>query len=193
MSFTALLEKYGGASESALAYLHDKRLFWYRVDGQDQVVFQFAQTSNKCVVMGNPIGNENYYRAAWESFLKTLSDWNLQALFYEADESITLMLHDYVFDFMKFGENAMVDLTSFSVDGKHGKKFRKPTNRVEKAGFQFKLLDPPFSETQMQEMKAVSDIWLNGRKEKGFPLVSLMKPICSKHRLLLLRVRREKL
>ena len=37
--FTALLEKYGGASESALAYLHDKRLFWYRVDGQDQVVF----------------------------------------------------------------------------------------------------------------------------------------------------------
>ena len=103
--FTALLEKYGGASESALAYLHDKRLFWYRVDGQDQVVFQFAQTSNKCVVMGNPIGNENYYRAAWESFLKTLSDWNLQALFYEADESITLMLHDYGFDFMKFGEN----------------------------------------------------------------------------------------
>ena len=168
--FTALLEKYGGASESALAYLHDKRLFWYRVDGQDQVVFQFAQTSNKCVVMGNPIGNENYYRAAWESFLKTLSDWNLQALFYEADESITLMLHDYGFDFMKFGENAMVDLTSFSVDGKHGKKFRKPTNRVEKAGFQFKLLDPPFSETQMQEMKAVSDIWLNGRKEKGFSL-----------------------
>ena len=168
--FTALLEKYGGASESALAYLHDKRLFWYRVDGQDQVVFQFAQTSNKCVVMGNPIGNENYYRAAWESFLKTLSDWNLQALFYEADESITLMLHDYGFDFMKFGENAMVDLTTFSVDGKHGKKFRKPTNRVEKAGFQFKLLDPPFSETQMQEMKAVSDIWLTGRKEKGFSL-----------------------
>ena len=168
--FTALLEKYGGASESALAYLHDKRLFWYRVDGQDQVVFQFAQTSNKCVVMGNPIGNENYYRPAWESFLKTLSDWNLQALFYEADESITLMLHDYGFDFMKFGENAMVDLTTFSVDGKHGKKFRKPTNRVEKAGFQFKLLDPPFSETQMQEMKAVSDIWLNGRKEKGFSL-----------------------
>ena len=39
-----------------------------------------------------------------------------------------------------------------------------------KAGFQFKLLDPPFSETQMQEMKAVSDIWLNGRKEKGFSL-----------------------
>ena len=31
----------------------------------------------------------------------------------------------------------MVDLTTFSVEGKHGKKFRKPTNRVEKAGFQF--------------------------------------------------------
>ena len=168
--FTALLEKYGGASESALAYLHDKRLFWYRVDGQDQVVFQFAQISNKCVIMGNPIGNEKYYRPAWEAFLKNLSDWNLQALFYEADERVTLMLHDYGFDFMKFGENAMVDLTTFSVDGKHGKKFRKPTNRVEKAGFQFKLLNPPFSETQMQEMKAVSDIWLNGRKEKGFSL-----------------------
>ena len=105
--------------------------------------------------MGNPIGNEKYYRPAWEAFLKNLSDWNLQALFYEADERVTLMLHDYGFDFMKFGENAMVDLTTYSIDGKHGKKFRKPTNRVEKAGFQFKLLNPPFSETQMQEMKAV--------------------------------------
>ena len=123
--------------------------------------------------MGNPIGNEKYYRPAWEAFLKNLSDWNLQALFYEADERVTLMLHDYGFDFMKFGENAMVDLTTFSVDGKHGKKFRKPTNRVEKAGFQFKLLNPPFSETQMQEMKAVSDIWLNGRKEKGFSFFTL--------------------
>ena len=125
--------------------------------------------------------------------MKNLSDWNLQALFYEADERVTLMLHDYGFDFMKFGENAMVDLTTFSVDGKHGKKFRKPTNRVEKAGFQFKLLNPPFSETQMQEMKAVSDIWLNGRKEKGSLLVSLMKPIYNKHRLLSLRVKKEKL
>ena len=54
--------------------------------------------------MGNPIGNEKYYRPAWEAFLKNLSDWNLQALFYEADERVTLMLHDYGFDFMKFGE-----------------------------------------------------------------------------------------
>ncbi len=42
--FTALLEKYGGASESALAYLHDKRLFFGIVSmDKDQVVFQFAQ------------------------------------------------------------------------------------------------------------------------------------------------------
>ncbi len=68
----------------------------------------------------------------------------------------------------KFGENAIVDLTTFSVDGKHG-KFRKPTNRVEKAE-QFKLLDPPFSETPDAEMKAVSDVGLTAVRGRFYSL-----------------------
>lgn len=168
--FTQLLKTYGGPSESALAYLHDKRLFWYRVDGQDQVVFQFAQQNNKCVVMGNAIGNPDYIRPALQAFLQALADWNLKALFYEVDQELTLMLHDYGFEFMKFGENAMVDLAGFSMDGKHGKKFRKPCNRVEKAGFTFDILQPPYSDDVLKELRLVSDAWLNGRHEKGFSL-----------------------
>lgn len=168
--FTQLLKTYGGSSESALAYLHDKRLFWYRVDGQDQVVFQFAQQNNKCVVMGNPVGNPAYVRPALQAFLTALADWNLKPIFYEVDQELTLMLHDYGFEFMKFGENAMVDLRTFSMDGKHGKKFRKPSNRMEKAGFTFKIIQPPYSEQLLAELRLVSDAWLNGRKEKGFSL-----------------------
>lgn len=72
--------------------------------------------------------------------LSALSDWNLQALFYEASKHYPRMLHDYGFDFAGTGENAMVDDDVFSWK-ESMVKFQ--INRLiawKKAGFQFKLL-----------------------------------------------------
>ncbi len=101
---------------------------------------------------------ENYYRPKLKSSLKTLSDWNYALLFYEADESITLMLHDYGFWFYEI-LNAAVDLTTFSGRWWHGKKFanRNPiVSKKQASSLSYLILH--FQRLMMQEMKAVSDI-----------------------------------
>lgn len=41
-------------------------------------------------------------------------------------------------------------------------------NKITKAGYSFDVLQPPFSAEQMHELKAISDSWLDNRKEKAF-------------------------
>jgi len=47
---------------------------------------------------------------------------------------------------------------------------RALNNKITKEGFSFDILHPPFSQEVFSELQAVSDKWLDGRKEKGFSL-----------------------
>ena len=134
------------------------------------MAFQFALEDGKAVVMGDPIGRSEYFNKAVSAFIKDAEDKNLIPLFYEISQDITLLLHNFGYDFMKFGETAKVDLTEFGLVGKSGRKFRAITNRGENSGYSFKVEFPPFSNNFLDELKNISDNWLLGRQEKGFSL-----------------------
>ena len=169
--FSTFLKTYPEVdSESALAFLGDKRLFWYVQNSEDKIVFQFAVRENKCVVMGGPIGDPAYHKLAIQAFIEQAKRVNMAVLFYEVDEKITLDLHDFGYDFMKFGESASVNLPAFTVEGKHGKKFRTSLNKLENKGFRFEVLQPPFNNSFLDQLEIISAQWLNGRQEKGFSL-----------------------
>ena len=68
---------------------------------------------------------------------------NISVIFYEVNQETTLLLHEYGYDFMKFGETAQVSLDEFTTEGKHGKKYRTVVNKLENKGYQFQVLQPP--------------------------------------------------
>ena len=156
--------------DSALAFLGDKYLYWYQEDGQDKVVFQFAIENNKYVVMSDPLAQSGYLEKGLSQFLEDAEAANVAVIFYEVNQETTLLLHEYGYDFMKFGENAQIPLESFTIEGKHGKKFRTIVNKLENKGYQFEVLQPPFDEELLNVLKEISDNWLDGRQEKGFSL-----------------------
>ena len=156
--------------DAALAFLGDKYLYWYQEDGQDKVVFQFAIENNKCVVMADPLAQSGYLEKGLSQFLADAEAANIAVIFYEVNQETTLLLHEYGYDFMKFGETAQVPLESFTTEGKHGKKFRTVVNKLENKGYQFQILKPPFDEDLLNNLKEISDSWLDGRQEKGFSL-----------------------
>lgn len=168
--YLEFLQTYGGNTDSGLAFLNDKRLYWFQVDKVDKVVFQFSLKSNKCIVMGDPAGDTYYFREATEQFIKDANNENLDIIFYEVDQSTTLTLHEFGYEFMKFGESALVDLNQFSTGGKKGKQFRNVVNKAEKSGLKFEIMTPPFSQEFLDQIELVSTKWLNGRQEKGFSL-----------------------
>lgn len=156
--------------DAALAFLGDKYLYWYREDGQDKVVFQFVIENNKCIVMSDPLAQLGYLEKGLSQFLSDAEAANVAVIFYEVNQEMTLLLHEYGYDFMKFGETAQVSLDEFTTEGKHGKKFRTVVNKLENKGYQFQVLQPTFDKKLLNTLKEISNSWLDGRQEKGFSL-----------------------
>lgn len=166
----AVLNTFGGNSDSQLIFLKDKRMFIYEKDQIGTVLLQFACYNNKCIVMGDPSGKKEDFSEAIEVFINETDRLCYLPVFYETSEEIVMILHEFGYDFIKMGEEAHVALDSFTTSGKKMKGARAILNRIAREGFTFKMIYPPFSVEQMNELKQISDHWLGSRKEKGFSL-----------------------
>lgn len=166
----AVIDKFGGNEVSHLVFLRDKKVYFYSEDGEDQIVFMYQQMANKLIVMGEPFGNQAKLNAAIDQFMIDADNVDLTLVFYEVGESLTMLLHDKGFDFIKAGEEGHVDLENFTLSGKKRRGERALIHKFERDGYEFKIIQPPFSDSQLADLKELSDEWLQGRDEKGFSL-----------------------
>ncbi|USS90103.1 bifunctional lysylphosphatidylglycerol flippase/synthetase MprF [Fructilactobacillus carniphilus] len=165
-----LINQYSGNEVSHLVFLRDKKVYFYTEDGEDQIAFMYKQKANKLIIMGEPFGNQEKLEAAIDQFMIDVDNADLTLVFYEVSESLTMMLHDKGFDFIKAGEEGQVDLNQFTLVGKRHRGERALMHKFERDGYHFEILQPPFSDKLLSELKEISDEWLHGREEKGFSL-----------------------
>lgn len=166
----AVVAKFGGNEVSHLGLMRDKSLHFYQVDGEDRVFFLFKKKADKLIVMGEPVGDETQIPAAIADFMKQADDQDMSLVFYEINENLTMKLHEFGFDFMKFGEEGYVDVTTFTLAGTKRKGERALMHKFEREGYSVELLKPPFDDALLDDLQTVSDSWLDGRSEKGFSL-----------------------
>ncbi|MGL5820052.1 MAG: bifunctional lysylphosphatidylglycerol flippase/synthetase MprF [Sarcina sp.] len=160
-----IVKKYRGSSLTHLVYLRDK--FIYMNDEKD-VMFQYQIYSDKIFVLGNPIGNEENMFNGIEGFYELADLYGYTLVFYQIEESMIKYLHSHGYDFMKIGEEALIDVQSFEVVGNKMKSLKKSRNKMINEGYTFEMIYPPFSKEMMDKLKVVSDDWLDGRTEKGY-------------------------
>ena len=74
--------------------------------------------------------------------------------------------------FVKLGEEAKVDLTTFSFEGRQAAKYRQAVRRLDKEGGVFRIVEPAGVPAILTALRAVSDDWLAAKAggEKGFSL-----------------------
>jgi phosphatidylglycerol lysyltransferase len=58
------------------------------------------------------------------------------------------------------GQEAVVDVNTFTLQGGDKKRIRNAMNKVAETGFKLHVYDPPLKEGLLQKLKAVSDNWL---------------------------------
>ncbi|WP_088816228.1 MULTISPECIES: bifunctional lysylphosphatidylglycerol flippase/synthetase MprF [Listeria] len=163
----AHLEKWGGNEVSHTMFLRDKLLFWAQ-DGD--VLFGFRIIADKMVIMGEPTGDPNRRDAAILELLEKADLFGYRPVFYEVRGDMLPYLHEIGFDFIKLGEEGYVDVTNFSLSGKKKKGERALMNKFEREGYQFEILEAPFSSDVWNTLRKISNEWLDGRTEKGFSL-----------------------
>ena len=161
------LEKNKGNIMTHLLFLRDK-YFYYTED--KQLLIPFATIRDKLVVLGEPIGNQEFLREAIGEFREFADRYAMIPVFYEISDKNFSLYHDFGYDFLKLGEEAIIDLNEFNLSGKKKKDLRLAKNKVESGELEFKIVNSPFSDDLFDELKEVSDEWLAHREERGFSL-----------------------
>jgi phosphatidylglycerol lysyltransferase len=169
--YSAVLAQ-GDNHYASLAFLGDKRLFYYRATdtAPDSVALQFRLYNNKAAVMSDPVGVAADFKPAIAAFIQEADALGYLPIFYEVSEPVAMIAHEFGYNFMKLGEEARVDTTTFKTAGKKFANIRSEINQATAAGFEYDVVLPPFSADFLAELKAISDTWLDGREEKGYSL-----------------------
>jgi phosphatidylglycerol lysyltransferase len=92
------------------------------------------------------------------------------------------------------GEEAIVDLTMFTIDGGKMKPTRSAINRLTSEGFDIKIYQPPIKEGLLQKLELVSDKWLQemNQKEIAFTQGVFDKTILKEQTIITVEDREEK-
>jgi len=163
----SFLEVYGGHVLSHLGYTGDKWFFFSR-DGK--ALIQFAKKGNRLVVLGDPSGAPESYREGLEEFLGVADQYGYRVVFYQVHSELMPLYHDLGFRFFKLGEEAVVDLTKYSVNGKEHPELLEIKDRFEREGYSFAMIEPPIDSRMIAMLKTVSDAFMGKRKERRFSL-----------------------
>ena len=160
-----LISKYGGSSLAHYVFVGDK---YVHINEKDDVFFQYQIISDKIIVLGGPVGNKESFFDAIKEFYDLADLYGYTLVFTGVDMTLFQELHDMGYDFLKLGQDALVELGEFSLAGNKNKSKRQAVSRIDKAGYTFSIETPPFTDELFKELKEISDEWLNGKREKGF-------------------------
>ncbi|WP_260871547.1 bifunctional lysylphosphatidylglycerol flippase/synthetase MprF [Bacillus sp. X1(2014)] len=161
------LSKYQGKVLSHLIFLHDKFIFW---NSKKNVLISFQQFADKLVILGDPIGEKDEISNAIEEFQEIADLHGYTPVFYQVSDDMLPYLHGHGFAFFKLGEEAFVDLKYFSLAGSKMKGLRALRNKFVRADYSYEIITPPHSIDLLEELREISNEWLQGREEKGFSL-----------------------
>jgi phosphatidylglycerol lysyltransferase len=172
----AFLEENGGNHISHLILLQDKDVYWAV---EDQVLIVYKRIGNKLVVLGDPIGPESLIPKSIKEFQEYSVRKGLKPIFYQISPRFMHLYHDTGYRFLKLGEEGIVNLHNFSIDGKQGAKLRTRVNKFSRNSYTFSVIMPPYSQAILSELKEISDAWLGNQKEKGYSVVSFSEEYVS--------------
>ncbi|MGR5985915.1 phosphatidylglycerol lysyltransferase domain-containing protein [Bacillus cytotoxicus] len=161
------LDQYGGNVLSHLGFLGDKQ-FFFSSDGKALLLFSI--TGKRLVVLGDPIGDPTSFRTVLQEFLIEADRFGYICVFYQIESRWMSLYHDFGYNFFKLGEEAVVDLNTFTISGKKRAGLRATFNRFEREGYTFSIHQPPFSDALYEELKKSIGRMAWRKKEKSFSL-----------------------
>jgi phosphatidylglycerol lysyltransferase len=152
-----------------LALLGDKSLMFSET-GQSMIMYGVSGRS--WVALGDPLGPESERgELAWR-FRESADEHGGWPVFYEVSARHLPIYIDLGLTLLKLGEEAIVPLAGFSLEGGSRKALRRTRKDAMKAGASFEVIPPEETHNFLPGLKDISDEWLAAKrtKEKGFSL-----------------------
>ena len=152
-----------------LALLGDKSLLFSET-GRSMIMYGVAGRS--WIALGDPLGHDSERgELAWR-FRENADEHGGWPVFYEVSARHLPIYIDLGLTLFKLGEEAIIPLPDFSLEGGGRKALRRTRKDAVKAGATFEMIPPEDTHAFMPGLKEISDEWLASKrtKEKGFSL-----------------------
>ncbi len=161
-----IMRTYGRDSLAYFNMRRDKKLFWL---GED-IFLAYKVEGGMAVVSGDPVGPMELVPEIISSFREYCTErgWRLMCL--GAGDSMEYYEQGGMKGF-QLGEETIIDVNTFSLQGRQARKLRQAVHKVEKAGvtmeFTFNASVPDHIKHQL---KQISADWRGGKQETGFSM-----------------------
>ena len=163
-----LIQEYGKSSLDYFKIYADKKLFFPK---NEQSFLAYKNTSRYALVLDNPVApNEQTIVESISEFDRFCQRNGLRSMYYRLPEASVGIYRSMGKIVLPIGQEAILPLADFSLEGRDKKALRNAVNRVERDGFVFVAHEAPQSKRLLQQLRAVSDEWLKmyKRSEMNF-------------------------
>jgi phosphatidylglycerol lysyltransferase len=163
-----LVKLYGRSSLDYFKTYPDK-LFYFTKDRNAFIAFKLA--GDYAVVLETPVcENDSLIPSIIIDFEEYCNNNGLRSIYYRVDEDHLKYFNKLKKKSIFIGQEGIVDLSNFSLEGGEKKPTRNALNKAKSIGYTCNIYNPPQKDGFLQKLKSVSDEWLLGydKKESAF-------------------------
>jgi phosphatidylglycerol lysyltransferase len=174
-------------TQARLALMGDKAVF---ADAERRAFIMWAAQGRSLVAMGDPVGDREAGRALLWRFREKADQTDARTVFYQVSAERLADYLDLGLALVKLGEEALVPLADFSLEGGPRRNLRQSHARAVRGGLVFELVKPPIDVALLAELAPISDAWLAERRlaEMGFSLGRFDPAVLKRDPIALVRV-----
>lgn len=163
-----LVARYGNSPLDYFKTYRDKQFYFTE---NEEAFVAYKNTARYALVLENPVAaDEVALQKSVREFDQFCQHKGLNSIYYRIPETSAALYRKMGKSLLALGEEAKVNLTTFSLEGKDHKALRNAVNKMEREGFSFVVHEAPLNKGFLQQLRAVSDEWLKmyERDEIGF-------------------------
>jgi phosphatidylglycerol lysyltransferase len=154
----SLTQQFGNSTLDFFKTYSDKLIF---VPQEINAFIAYRVSRNFAVVLENPVAeNISEMKKCISSFSKYSYENGLKEIYYRVPKESLPVYHELSKKSLFLGQEGVVDLNSFSLEGGDKKSIRNALNKITDQGYTTHINTPPLRDGLIQKLKAVSDEWL---------------------------------
>lgn len=137
-----------------------------------QGFIMYARRGRSLIALFDPVGPKHLWAPLVEKFIGEARRSRSRPVFYQVSAEFLPVAVETRLQALKLGEQAVIDLSRFTLAGGDWLKLRRSINRAERDGLCFEYLPADAVPAVLDELQSVSDTWLSAHQaaEKGFSL-----------------------
>ncbi|MNE12587.1 Phosphatidylglycerol lysyltransferase [compost metagenome] len=162
-----LLDEFGQSPMDFFKLAKDKVLFFSEIS-EGFTAYRLA--NEFAIVLDEPVCEQGDKEELVEEFDRYCYANGLKAIYYRVDENSLVHFSSLRKQKITIGQEAVLELETFTLEGKDRKSLRNGLNAIQKKGFTTAVLKAPQQLETLDELKAISDEWLRefDKKEMVF-------------------------